>query len=127
MQFFTRKTKGCNILFNSANKQIFSALSATVICWQEIMVTIKKKEALPPFVSVNALLFSMRAPIRNYSISWKIIDSPHESRPHNKILFPRYIISQSSGGPQLCQLINQRSKTNIYIPAGTARTGFDNR
>ena len=38
---------------------------------------------------------------RKHSISWKIIDSPHQSRPHKEILFPRYIISQSSGGPQL--------------------------
>jgi hypothetical protein len=29
-----------------------------VIRWQEMMVAVKK-EALPPFVSVNALLFSM--------------------------------------------------------------------
>ena len=127
MQFFTRKTTGCNILFNSANKEIIYALSVPVICWQEITVTVKKKEALPPFVSVNALLFSICAPIRNHSISWKIIDSPHQSRPHNKILFARYIISQSSGGSQLCQLINQRSKTNIYISAEIARTGYDNR
>jgi hemolysin-activating ACP:hemolysin acyltransferase len=42
-------------------------------------------------------------------------------------MFSRYIISQSSGGPQLCQLINQRSKTNIYILAWTARTGYDRR
>ena len=31
-------------------------------------------------------------------------------------MFPRDIISQSSRGPQLRQLINQWSKTNIYIP-----------
>jgi hypothetical protein len=56
MQFFTRKTRGCNILFNSANKEIFSV---PVIMWQETTVTVKK-EALPPFLSVNALLFSMQ-------------------------------------------------------------------
>jgi len=60
MQFFTRKTWGCNILFNSANKEIFYVLSVPVIMWQETTVTVKKKEALPPFVSVNALLFSMQ-------------------------------------------------------------------
>jgi hypothetical protein len=59
----------------------------------------------------------MHAPTRNHSISWKIIDSPQQSRPYNKILFPRYIISQSFGEPQLRQLVNQRSKTNIYILA----------
>jgi hypothetical protein len=59
MQFFTRKTRGCNILFNSANKEIFYVLSVHVIMWQETMVTVKK-EALPPFVSVNALLFFMQ-------------------------------------------------------------------
>jgi hypothetical protein len=51
--------RGCNILFNSANKEIFSVLSVLVIMWQETMVTVKKK-ALPPFVSVNDLLFSMQ-------------------------------------------------------------------
>jgi hypothetical protein len=30
-----------------------------VICWEQMMVTVKKK-ALPPFISVNALLFSMQ-------------------------------------------------------------------
>jgi hypothetical protein len=59
MQFFTRKTRGCNILFNSANKEIFSVLSVPVIMWHETTVIVKK-EALPPFVSVNALLFSMQ-------------------------------------------------------------------
>jgi hypothetical protein len=59
MQFFTRKTRGCNILFNSANKEIFSVLSIPVIMWQEMTVTVKKK-ALPPFLSVIALLFSMQ-------------------------------------------------------------------
>jgi hypothetical protein len=59
MQFFTRKTRGCNIHFNSANKKILSVLSAPVIRWQEMTVTVKKK-VLPPFVSVNALLFSMQ-------------------------------------------------------------------
>jgi hypothetical protein len=59
MQFFTRKTRGCNILFNSANKEIFFVLSVPVIMWQETKVTVKK-EALPPFLSVNALLFSMQ-------------------------------------------------------------------
>jgi len=66
----------------------------------------------------------MHAPTSKHSINWKIIDSLHQSRPHNKILFPRYIISQSSGGPQLRQLINQRSKTNIYISARADRTGM---
>jgi hypothetical protein len=47
----------------------------------------------------------------------KIIDSPHQSCPHKRIMFSRYIISQNSRGPQLRQVINQRSKTNIYIPA----------
>jgi hypothetical protein len=59
MQFFTRKTRGCNIFFNSANKEIFYVLSVPVIKWQEVTVTVKK-EALPPFASVNALLFSMQ-------------------------------------------------------------------
>jgi hypothetical protein len=59
MQFFTRKTRACNILFNSANKEIISVLSILVIRWQEMTVIVKKK-ALPPFVSVNALLFSMQ-------------------------------------------------------------------
>jgi len=86
-----------------------------------------KKRSLHSFVSVNALLFSMRAPTRNHSISWKIIDSPNQSHPHNKILFPRYIISQSSGGPQLCQLINQQSKKNIYIPVRTTQTRYHRR
>jgi hypothetical protein len=58
MQFFTRKTRGCNILFNFANKEIFSVLSVPVIIWQETTVTVKK-EVLPLFVSVNAMLFSM--------------------------------------------------------------------
>jgi ribonuclease HI len=30
MQFFTRKTRGCNIFFNSANKEIFSAFCTSV-------------------------------------------------------------------------------------------------
>jgi hypothetical protein len=59
MQFFTRKTRGCNILFNFANKEIFSVLSVPVIMWQETTMTVKKK-VLPPFGSVNALLFSMQ-------------------------------------------------------------------
>jgi hypothetical protein len=58
MQFFTGKTRGCNILFNFANKEIFSVLSVPVIIWQETTVTVKK-EVLPLFVSVNAMLFSM--------------------------------------------------------------------
>jgi hypothetical protein len=48
MQFFTKKTQGCNILFNSANKEIFSILSLPVICWQETMVAVRKKS----FISV---------------------------------------------------------------------------
>jgi len=59
MQFITRKTRGCNILFNFANKEIIFVLSVPMIRWQETMVTIKK-EALPPFVSMNALLFSIQ-------------------------------------------------------------------
>jgi hypothetical protein len=59
MQFFTRKTRGCNILFNSANKEILYVLSVPVIRWQETTVAVKK-EALPLFVNVNALLFSMQ-------------------------------------------------------------------
>jgi ABC-type transport system involved in Fe-S cluster assembly fused permease/ATPase subunit len=86
MQFFTRKTRGCNILFNSANIEIFSVLSVPMIMWQETTVKVKKK-VLPPFVIVNALLFSMRAPTRKHSVSWKIIDSSHQSRPNKEILF----------------------------------------
>ena len=59
IQFFMKKTWGCNILFNSANKEIFYVLYVPVIRWQE-MTVIVKKEALPLFVSVNALLFSMQ-------------------------------------------------------------------
>jgi hypothetical protein len=51
--------RGCNILFNSANKEIFSVLSIPVIMWQETTVIVKKK-ALPLFLSVIALLFSMQ-------------------------------------------------------------------
>jgi hypothetical protein len=58
IQFFTRKTRGCNILFNFANKKILYVLSVPVIRWQETPVTVKK-DVLSPFVSVNALLFSM--------------------------------------------------------------------
>jgi hypothetical protein len=43
MQFFTRKTRGCNIFFNSANKEIFSILSVPVMKWQEATVTVKKR------------------------------------------------------------------------------------
>jgi hypothetical protein len=60
MQFFTKKTQGCNIIFNSANKEILYVLSEPMIRWQETTVTVKKKEALPPFVIMNALLFSMQ-------------------------------------------------------------------
>jgi hypothetical protein len=49
MQFFTRKTLGCNILFNSANKEIFYVLSVPMIMWQETMVTVKKRS----FTSVS--------------------------------------------------------------------------
>jgi len=59
MQFFTRKTRGCNILFKFANKEILFVLSIPVIRWEEMTVTVKRN-ALPPFVSVNALLFSMQ-------------------------------------------------------------------
>ena len=59
IQLFTRKTRGCNILFNSANKKIISVFSIPVICWQEMPVAIKK-DILPLFISVNALLFSMQ-------------------------------------------------------------------
>jgi hypothetical protein len=59
MQFFNKKTWGCSIIFNSANKEILSFLSVLVIQWQETTVTVKKK-ALSPFVSVNALLFSIQ-------------------------------------------------------------------
>jgi hypothetical protein len=48
----------------------------------------------------------------------------HQSRSHNKIMFPRDIISQSSKRPQLRQLINQRSKTNIYILPGLLDPGM---
>jgi hypothetical protein len=59
MQFFTRKTRGCNIFFNSTNKEIFYVLSVPVIKWKEATVTVKKK-ALPPFASMNAFLFFMQ-------------------------------------------------------------------
>ena len=59
MQFFTKKTQRCNILFNSANKEIVYVLSISMIRWQKMTVVVKKK-ALPLFVSVNALLFSMQ-------------------------------------------------------------------
>ena len=45
--------------FNSANKEIIFVLSIPVIRRQEMTVTVKK-EALPLFVSVNALLFSIQ-------------------------------------------------------------------
>jgi hypothetical protein len=59
MQFITRKTRGCNILFNSANKKSFLFILYMWFGdkkrrWQ------LKKEALSLFVSVNALLFSMQ-------------------------------------------------------------------
>jgi hypothetical protein len=43
MQFFTRKMRGCNILFNFANKEILFALFIPVIRWQEMVVTVKKR------------------------------------------------------------------------------------
>jgi len=46
MQFFTRKTWGCNIIFNSADKEILSVLSVPTICWQETTVIVKKKKKL---------------------------------------------------------------------------------
>jgi hypothetical protein len=42
MHFFTKETRGCNILFNSANKEILSVLSVPVIRWQETIVAVKK-------------------------------------------------------------------------------------
>jgi hypothetical protein len=39
-------------------KKIIYVLSVLVISWQETLVTVKK-DLLPLFVSVNALLFSM--------------------------------------------------------------------
>jgi hypothetical protein len=42
-------------------------------------------------------------------------------------MFHRYIISQNPERTQLRQLINQRSKTNIYIMARTIRIEYDRR
>ena len=98
MQFFTRKMRGCNILFNFANKEILYVLYVSVIRWQETIVAVKKKKLylnlLPWMPCCFPCSMDMRAPTRKHSISWKIIDSPHQSRPHKKILFSWYIISQ---------------------------------
>ena len=59
MQFFTGKTWGCNIIFNSAKKKIFFVVSVPMICWQESSMVVKK-DVLALFVNVNALLFSMQ-------------------------------------------------------------------
>ena len=131
MQFFTRKTRGCNILFNSANKEIFYVLSVPVIMWQVTTVTEKKKLYLRllgwmPYCFSCSMYMLVSHACSNQKVfhSWKIIDSPHQSRPHKKILFPRYIISQSSGGPQLRQLINQRSKTTSIFRLGLLGPGM---
>jgi len=55
IQFFTEKTRGCNILFNSTKKIIF-VLSVLVICKQETLLAVKK-DILPSFISVNAFFF----------------------------------------------------------------------
>jgi len=47
IHFFTGKTWGCNILFNSANTKILFVLSIFVICWQETLVVCKKKMLYP--------------------------------------------------------------------------------
>jgi hypothetical protein len=40
--------QGCNIIFNSANKEILSVLSVpVVVMWQETTVTVKKKKLYP--------------------------------------------------------------------------------
>jgi hypothetical protein len=57
--FSPERRGGATSFFNSANKEILSVLSVLVIHWQEMTVSIKK-EGLPPFVSVNALLFYMQ-------------------------------------------------------------------
>jgi len=54
------RSGGATSLFNSANKKIFSILSVLVIYWQESLVEIKKKDVLPSFVNVKALLFSLQ-------------------------------------------------------------------
>ena len=65
---------------------------------QRSFTSICQCECLVVFHAVQTYQFSMHALTKNHSISWKIIDSPHQSRPHKKILFSRYIISQSSRG-----------------------------
>ena len=55
-----KKDAGVQHHFQLANKEILYVLSEPMIRWQETTVTVKKKEALPPFVIMNALLFSMQ-------------------------------------------------------------------
>jgi len=55
IQFFTWKKRRRNIPFNFANKAILCEL---VIHWQKPPMTVKK-DVLPSFVIVNALLFSI--------------------------------------------------------------------
>ena len=59
IQFLILKKWQCSIPFNSANKEILLVLSVLVICWQELLVAIKKKVS-PSFINVNILLFSIQ-------------------------------------------------------------------
>ena len=56
IQFFTKKTRGCNILFNSTKKSFLFFLYLWFVSkkrrWQ------LKKDVLPSFISVNAFFFS---------------------------------------------------------------------
>jgi len=47
IQFFTRKMRGCNILFNYANKKIIYVLSVLMIRWQKMLVVVKKRCFIP--------------------------------------------------------------------------------
>ena len=112
------KHGGCNIFLNSANKKIFSVFSVYMICYKERQWQ-EEKDVLPLFVSVKPCCFPC-------SMDMLVFHACSNQKPfHKKILFSRYIISQSFGEPQPCQLINQRSRTNIYIRARTIRTAYD--
>jgi hypothetical protein len=94
-----------------------------MIGWQEPLMTIKKND-LPSFVKVKALLFFIQYGHANFIwvLQQKIILYVEKSLiVHIKLSSSEdfvflYFIYQSPKWPQSTQLINQRSKTNIYIP-----------
>ena len=125
-----RETWGRRICLNNLLLKCLFIPSKWMIMWKKLMVTIKirdlvamtKWKCLCSFHTYRASKSTRSHPTRSHAISWKVINCPHQSSFHHKVVPQWHIISQCSFSPKGAQLIYKWLQEHVNLMLWIWRT-----